>query len=152
MQLRSLNKDDNSLLFSWINQAHIRRMSFNSSNISLEQHNKWFDSIINSPNIFTYIASVNGKDIGQIRFEEKDKFDAIVSIYLEKGSTGKGLGEKLLTAGLKHFYTHLKYTRVFAYIKSENPASIKTFMNAGFIELPINEASSLLFIHQKLVV
>ena len=73
LQIRTATKNDQELLFEWINDSEVRKWSFNKKLISYEHHKDWFNRILNDNNILFLI------------FEQKNTPIAII-IHLAEGS------------------------------------------------------------------
>lgn len=127
LQLRKADVGDCYRIFEIANDDEVRKASFNSEKIPLENHRKWFENIIDDEDTIFLVAEYEDDLIGQVRFDLEDD-GAIVSISLNKKYRGLNISRFLLLeasrfAGLDN---------MVAYIKKENRASISLFERCGF--------------------
>lgn len=134
LNLKDVREEDIDDLFKWRNHPDVRKNSFNTASILWDEHKKWFKAEIEDPNTTIYIACCNEQKIGSIRFE--DRGEAIkVSVMLNPGFLGKGLGSEVIRLGTERFIKEKKPDKsVHAEIKKDNLASIKAFQKAGYKE------------------
>ena len=56
MLIRKVNGSDCKDIFVWRNDNLTRKMSFDQSLISIENHDKWFNKILSDQNVVTYLG------------------------------------------------------------------------------------------------
>ena len=123
---RSIQKEDCLKIFEIANDDEVRKSSFSSEKIPLEDHKKWFDNILNDDSVKFYVLEYENDLIGQLRLDFDEKYP-VISISLNKKYRGLGLSKILLSKGLE-----LIDGKVIAYIKKENTRSISFFKSMGF--------------------
>lgn len=123
---RTVQKEDCLKIFEIANDDEVRRFSFNSEKISLENHKKWFNNILEDNLVNFYVLEYKNDLIGQLRLDF-DEVYPVISISLNKKYRGFGLSKILLAKGLD-----LIDGKVIAYIKKENIRSISFFKSMGF--------------------
>ena len=123
---RSVQKEDCLKIFEIANDDEVRKFSFNSDKISLENHKSWFYDVLNDNSVKFYVLQYEDDLIGQLRLDF-DEEHPVISISLNKKYRGLGLSKVLLRKGLE-----LIDGRVVAYIKKENSRSISFFKSMGF--------------------
>lgn len=123
---RQIKKDDCLKIFEIANDDDVRKYSFNSDKIPLEDHKAWFGNILSDESVKFYVLEYEGDLIGQLRLDFDEKHP-VISISLNKRYRGLGLSKVLLTKGLE-----LIDGKVVAYIKRENLRSISFFKSMGF--------------------
>jgi UDP-2,4-diacetamido-2,4,6-trideoxy-beta-L-altropyranose hydrolase len=132
LKLRKATDDDVYLLYDLSNDPEVRRLSFNSAPIPMENHRLWFNDKLKSPSTLFLVIELLGEFAGQVRYEtEGDK--AVVGISIRPDFRGIGLAEKSLRQSaiiLKKYFPDIKI--IEAYIKHENIASVKSFEKAGY--------------------
>ena len=126
LTFRSIQKDDCLKIFEIANDDEVRKSSFNSEKIPLEDHKKWFNNILNDDSVKFYVLEYKNDLIGQLRLDFDEKYP-VISISLNKKYRGLGLSKILLSKGLE-----LIDGKVIAYIKKENTRSISFFKSMGF--------------------
>ena len=135
INLRKASAKDCSLIWKWANDSQVRAESFARDAIAYNDHIKWFEHIINSPDCYLYVVeNSNGKPIGQIRFELEGN-DATISVSVDRKFRNKGYGSKIITLASQNIFKISKATVIHAYIKKENSVSASAFRKAGFIFL-----------------
>lgn len=144
---RKAQKKDLFLLFGWANDEVTRKNSFQTENISIENHTKWFENKISDESTFILIFENElEQPIGQVRIENKQN-ERIIGISIDKNFRGKGLASKLITAACKQYFKQNGECVINAYIKTENHSSTKSFQKSGFEikdTLMINQTESYL--------
>ena len=123
---RSIKKEDCFKIFEIANDADVRKYSFNSDKIPIEDHKIWFNNILNNDSVKFYVLEYDGDLIGQLRLDFNEEYP-VISISLNKKYRGLGLSKILLNNGLE-----LIDGKVIAYIKKENVRSISFFKSMGF--------------------
>lgn len=130
--LRHVRESDCNFIFELSNSPEVRAISFSGDPIAWETHLKWFSCILKDENSAFYIAEdCDGNTVGQIRFK-KDSKEAVVSVSLVKGVSGKGYGSRIIDQGAVALFRSSDIDIVHAYVKKENPASVRSFEKSGF--------------------
>jgi RimJ/RimL family protein N-acetyltransferase len=150
MELVYRKADANDLMtyFRWANDPETRRNSFNSAQIEIESHKRWFINKLHSDKSQLLIFENNsGEPVGQVRIENLDS-ESVISISIDQRFRGKALSVFMIDSACKEYFSNFAEPRIHAYIKENNPSSRRAFENAGFhlIEECIidNEKSQLL--------
>ena len=130
--LRSVLPSDIDLLYTWANDPVVRSNSFNTSPISYEDHQKWFNRIMTDPSVIQFILEDEEKPIGQIRLTiQRDIAEIGYSIAPE--FRGRGYGHKILQLVLEETrknYPQIK--KLTAKVKPCNTVSGKLFESEGY--------------------
>jgi RimJ/RimL family protein N-acetyltransferase len=131
--LRKIMKNDLIMIFNWRNHADIRNNSFEKEELSLNEHKEWFNNILKSDFITTYILEVDGTPVGVIRFEIDRIGAAKINYYIDPLKHGKGLGTEILKLGMKKIFVEkIELKKVYGYVLTENLASIRIFEKLSF--------------------
>ena len=123
---RAIQKEDCLKIFEIANDDEVRKSSFNSDKIPLEDHKRWFKNILSDDSVKFYVLEYENDLIGQLRLDFDEEYP-VISISLNKRYRGLGLSKILLAKGLE-----LIDGKVVAYIKKENIRSISFFKSMGF--------------------
>ncbi|BCY28674.1 GNAT family N-acetyltransferase [Flavobacterium okayamense] len=133
ISFRKPTANDLKLYFDWANDKNVRMNSYQSNEISLEQHSQWFLNKLNDDSCFMYLFENHiGNPIGQVRIQKQNEQEAIIGISNDEKHRGKGYATKMLIAATENFLNENSSCLVNAFIKVENTASEKAFQKAGF--------------------
>ncbi|MEH2349515.1 MAG: UDP-2,4-diacetamido-2,4,6-trideoxy-beta-L-altropyranose hydrolase [Nostoc sp.] len=151
-QLRLVQQDDCRLLWEWSNDPEVRAVSFSSNSILWEHHVQWFKSKLINPNCIFYIAiNKNDAPIGQIRYDIEN-CETTVSMSIDPKFRNQDYGSSLIKLASKQIFSDFDITRINAYIKPSNQASVRAFSKAGFQSMGITTLQghqAILFIIDK---
>lgn len=142
---REVKKEDCPKIFEIANDEEVRKSSFNSDKIKLDDHKIWFNNVLNDNTVQFYVLEFQDDLIGQLRLDFDEKYP-VISISLNKKYRNLGLSKILLSKGLK-----LIDGKVVAYIKNDNIRSISFFKSMGFkkdSEVIIKDCPALKFIKE----
>ena len=130
---RKSNIEDVDIYFKWLNDMSVRSNSFNSDFVTFQKHQEWFESKIKNQNyLFLIFKNIYNQNVGQIRIKKSGNARAIISISIDSNFRGKKYAEKILRLGVEYFFEIKPNYVIDAFIKVENIASKKAFINAGF--------------------
>ena len=102
MLIRKVNSSDCEDIFVWRNDNLTRKMSFDQSLISIQNHNKWFNKILSDQNAITYLGNDKNFKIGICRFEIIRKKRIVeVSINVNPKFRNKGYAKILLEKSIQ---------------------------------------------------
>lgn len=147
LTIRLASLSDLKIYFKWVNEIEVRKNSFDTNEIELYKHKKWFLSRLNSKNSYLLILEKKNKPIGQIRFDIQD-FKALIDYSIDAKHRGQGLGSELLKMGIKFIVNNpnVKKIKYFeAQVKVSNIASIKIFESIGFEKILISDLNKIIF-------
>ena len=148
--LRSINQKDVNLIYQWSNDPVTRQNSFNSDPINYEDHIKWFQNKLKDENSTYYICEVNAIPAGLVRFDTSGDITTI-GILIDENFRGKKLAQEFLQASCRKF-RQKSDNQIFAFIKKENIASLKSFQKADFVldsATKINNFHALKYVYSK---
>lgn len=98
--VRPATMSDAQKILVWRNHPETRAMSIDSSEIDLHSHLAWFErSLAMQGDRRIFIGTIGVVDVGVVRFDRSDAGEWTVSIFLDPGLPGLGLGTRLLRAG-----------------------------------------------------
>ncbi|MBL8995014.1 MAG: UDP-2,4-diacetamido-2,4,6-trideoxy-beta-L-altropyranose hydrolase [Spirochaetia bacterium] len=132
LRLRPVEKDDSRLLFDWANDPETRQNAFQSSQIPWVDHEHWFQSNLGSNKTRIFIALIENTPIGQIRFDLRENKGWEIDFSISSPWRGRGLGSQVLKLGAEVMTQITRAQRLFGVVKSNNQASSKAFLSAGF--------------------
>ena len=129
IHLRKVENKDMMLLYQWVNDPLVRKNSFNSGNISLEEHQKWFNEKFKNPNESIYILMVGEKSIGQVRLSKSNK-QVIISYSIDSKYRGQGYGKLILK--LVEDKINDENIKLIGRVKRDNIASQLIFQSLNY--------------------
>jgi RimJ/RimL family protein N-acetyltransferase len=130
VEYRKATKEDARVIYDWANEEVAREASFYSEPIKWENHLLWFNKKLKDDNTLILIFQYEQNPVGLVRIEIAD--ETIIGISIDRRFRGKKLAPVLLKKACSEFWKKLD-SPVFAYIKKDNVASIKSFEKAGFL-------------------
>lgn len=148
MDFRSAEEKDVKMVYDWANDPDTRSQSFNMDVIPYENHVTWFkDKLKDSNHRMLIFSNHEDESVGMVRFDKEGDY-AVVGINLAPDQRGKGYASRVLSMAINE-YSPKGSIPVYAYIKKDNTASIKSFSRAGFQfekSLLYNNINSVLYI------
>lgn len=130
--LRDAEAADAELLREWRNDPQTLQASGSSDPVNAEQHAAWLGGLLEDRDRFLWIAVVDDRPAGQVRLEHRRGYEYEISVSVDPGLRGSGLGRSLIGAGCELLWARTNATVIFARVRTENAASAKTFEAAGF--------------------
>jgi len=153
--LRKATMEDAKLLYQWKNDKATIENSITKRGVTMEEHLKWLENVIDNPNRKLFILDLDGTSVGQLRLdfekviynekcslvkiedaadeEKKYELSAEISYGLGAEYRGKGLGKVLLEQA-DTLATIFKIAVLKAEVLPHNKASQKLFKKLGYIE------------------
>lgn len=128
---------DIRFLFDLRNDPGVRAVSFNNNPIQWDEHKRWLLKTLGNANSCLFVVKVNRRRVGQVRVD-LHAGSCEISVSIASASRRKGYAVISVDKVSRHiFKKYPKINKIFAYIKLENIASIKTFEKARFREQSI---------------
>ncbi|MGZ3691962.1 MAG: UDP-2,4-diacetamido-2,4,6-trideoxy-beta-L-altropyranose hydrolase [Pseudobdellovibrio sp.] len=129
-QVKQTSLQQAEFLLEVRNDELTRNMSKNSRIIQLDDHKKWLSQKLKDQKSRLYTGYFKSEPIGQFRVDA----DGITGVSLHPKFRGQGLASRLIREGTELFFSeNPKVTKLFAEIKPENQASLRSFKSAGYI-------------------
>lgn len=142
--LRLAGRDDLLLLWAWRNDPDLRRVSFQKSLVTLEEHTRWLEVRLGEPGTRIFIAELEGRPVGTVRFQPRGD-QVILSIAITASERGKGLGEWMLREGTRRYLEEFPVEGVLAETVPDNLASQRALIKSGYTILSRTEDRISLF-------
>lgn len=135
--LRKVNASDMEQLYRWRNDPDVRKWSFHTDEISLEEHMKWFQLTMDRDDVDIFVLEEDGQPAGQIRLTYW--YDELVIGYsIDCNCRGRHLGQRivvLMEEMLKREESLRKDGEYFvAYVQKNNVVSRRVFQVLGYSE------------------
>jgi len=130
--VRRFDTQDIRKIYELSNEKSVRESSFKRDPIPWENHKSWFQRRLADSCSLSLAVEVHGDLVGQVRFEVQEG-EAVISISVDKGYRGFGLGKIIMQKALAFLKDAFPSTAIVrAQIRSENTASMKFFESCGF--------------------
>jgi RimJ/RimL family protein N-acetyltransferase len=120
------------LYFKWANEPEVRKQSYKSTLLDLEDHQSWFSDKLKDENCVMFLFESEGQPVGQVRFQKQIGGVAIVGVTVDNQFRGRGMATNILKIASEEFLRLNTHFSLHAYIKKDNVASVKAFLNASF--------------------
>lgn len=133
--LRVAVYEDMELIYEWANDKEVRANSFQTRQITMEEHKAWYTNKLDSKSMVFWIMMEGEIPVGQIRLE-LDRETAHVNYSIAKEFRGKGYGKKIVLLAeqkLRQEYPMIK--KILAEVKKENLSSGKVFERNGYAQV-----------------
>src|SRR5262245_18456396 len=131
--LQLAEADDARRVFAWRNDPWIVSLSTSRREVSWEEHRRWFPTVLDrSRHLLFLVSGEGGEQAGTVRVDRQGEA-AVVTIYLLRPFTGRGLGPRALRAACQEAFRRWPdLARVVAHVRSDNEPSLKAFARVGF--------------------
>jgi RimJ/RimL family protein N-acetyltransferase len=150
LSFRKATQADMMIYFEWANDVDVRKQSYQTGTIRLEDHKEWFLKKINDSNCHMLLFENEDQvPVGQVRFQKENEKVYVIGISLAKEFRGKGLAGTILLMASDYFLAIFPEITIYAYIKISNTESIRSFAKAGFVfanNVMIENSESVLYI------
>lgn len=134
--LRPIIDNDKYTILKWRNSDHVRQYMHKADIISLENHEKWFEKILNNPNQYDYqIFVLDNQDVGVMGFYNFDESQTCCEwgFYLGVKNLPKNTGKIMGRMALNYaFTTYCELNTIKAEAYKKNPRSIQFHIDLGF--------------------
>ena len=130
IKFRNATEADVMLVYNWSNDPEVRKSSYDSDPINLDNHKRWFSQKINDKNTLFLIALYDEMPAGIVRYEMGNE-NSVIGILISEDFRGRKLSVSFLSESAKLYFKQNNLP-IFAYIKEKNKASIKAFASAGY--------------------
>ncbi len=133
VELRPVDAEDMHNIYVWRNDIRVRRYSRDSSEIKPEQHERWFNSVLNNSNVRLFIGSADNEAVGVVRLDMSHD-EAEISLYLVPGKQGHGYGGALVESAENWLRSEQPaVSHVVAEVLADNNASNRLFNACGYV-------------------
>jgi len=134
VSLRPATMDDAALALNWRNAESTRAYSFDRSVLDAQHHRSWWANSFAMGQRDLLVPMIDTTAVGILRLD-RSGMDATISIYLDPGLIGLGIGTLMLRSATKWVRQWRALThRPIANVMAENVASQAAFRKAGFHE------------------
>lgn len=125
MRIRRATHEDSDFLLAWRNDPDTRAHSFDSREISHNEHETWLAAVLSDSARCLFVAEVDGVPVGTVRADLREGWWEL-SWTVAPEARGHGIGRRMVTSVLRYIDGPVR-----ARLKSENRASARIAQAAG---------------------
>jgi len=119
-------------VLSWRNHPDVQRFMYNQHEITLDEHQCWFERTLPDPKKHLLIFEENHQPLGFVNFSEAGKVGIVEWGFYAAPDAPKGSGRQLGRAALNHAFSQLKLHKVCGQALTYNESSIQFHKSLGF--------------------
>lgn len=131
-QIRPMVHADLALVLAWRNHPDVRRYMYTQHEITLDEHQQWFERSLLDSKKNLLIFEVDHQPLGFVNFNERDNGGIADWGFYVAPDARKGSGQQLGRAALSHAFTQLKLQKVCGQALAYNERSIQFHQSLGF--------------------
>lgn len=125
---------DATFLLELRNDPEVIRWSRSRRAVDVDEHRAWFASVLECPASRVFVARASGRPVGQARVDVGTGVGT-VSIAVEPGEWGRGIGTRMLAALLEALAMDEQVHTLVAEVVREHEVSRRLFERAGFAQV-----------------
>jgi len=119
-------------VLAWRNHPDVRRYMYTQHEITLDEHQRWFERSLPDPKKNLLIFEANHQPLGFVNFNETGSGGIAAWGFYAAPDAPKGSGRQLGRAALDHAFTQLKLHKVNGQALAYNERSIQFHQTLGF--------------------
>ncbi|NQW95208.1 MAG: UDP-4-amino-4,6-dideoxy-N-acetyl-beta-L-altrosamine N-acetyltransferase [Polaromonas sp.] len=123
---------DLGLVLAWRNHPDVRRYMYTRHEITLDEHQRWFERTSQHSKKHLLIFEVNQQPLGFVNFNETGSDGIAEWGFYAVPDAPKGTGRLLGRAAVCHAFTQLKLHKVCGQALTYNERSIQLHQTLGF--------------------
>jgi len=131
-QIRPMVQADLACVLAWRNHPDVRRYMYSRHEITLVEHQQWFERTLLNPKKHLLIFEVNHQARGFVSFNETGSGGIAGWGFYAAPDAPTGSGRQLGHAALSHAFSQLKLHKVCGQALAYNERSIKLHKTLGF--------------------
>jgi RimJ/RimL family protein N-acetyltransferase len=142
--VRPVALDDRDALLAWRNDPTAFRWYRTAAPVSDADHDAWLAERLARPDPLLWLAELDGRPVGSVRLDRIPAERAAVSVAVDRGARGRGVGSALL-AHAAAAGRALGCAALDAEVGDGNEASLALFASAGYVAVtPADDAGFVL--------
>ena len=130
--VRPATLDDAAVLLEWRNDPVTRALSRHHDVVPLEDHLSWLRASLGRPDRHLLVGSLDGVEIGTLRWDLEGGSEWEVSITVDPAARGRGVAGALLRSGEQWLSRTTVVDAYLAVVNVDNAASRRLFVNSGY--------------------
>ena len=131
--LRDVTEQDLATIREWRNQPSVMSYMFQQHKISVNEHKKWFQKVVQDKKRHLLIYSEDDVPLGFMQLHESSQTPKLFEwgFYISP-SASKGTGTRLCLMSIQYAFSKLKAFKVYGEVLDFNLASIALHEKLGF--------------------
>lgn len=148
IKLREATMDDLECTYRWATDSEVRKHSFNQTQITVEEHQAWFQSKIQSESSkYLILVDLLNNELGSVRIDIDQNCNGVISYLIDPNFHGRKLGRTILTLLEDYIISQkLEVRSLTGYVMDTNIPSLKIFESLGYTKS--SESDSLKYTKQ----
>ncbi|MEX3071990.1 UDP-4-amino-4,6-dideoxy-N-acetyl-beta-L-altrosamine N-acetyltransferase [Vibrio alginolyticus] len=135
MEFTPLAADDLEMILEWRNAPEVRSKMYTTHEISLEEHNAWFERLKEDKTKIYFIAKINNVPVGVVGFSEVNQVHGIATwAFYASPTAPRGTGSLMEYYALEYAFENLKLHKLRCEVIAFNKVVIKLHKKFGFVE------------------
>lgn len=130
--IRPMVRADLERVLAWRNHPDVRRYMYTQHEITLDEHQCWFERTLPDPKKHLLIFEENHQPLGFVNFNEAGQGGIVDWGFYAAPDAPKGSGRQLGRAALNHAFSQLKFHKVCGQALAYNQRSIQFHQSLGF--------------------
>ncbi len=133
--LRKLNKEDKMIIFGWISDPALRKMTGTKEKPTIDSHNQWFMEKFHNESGYYRIIEYAEKPVGFMGTNTVDLHNNSAEIFIYIGTKEyrrRGIAKEAVKLYIDLLHYEGNICKIYARVFSFNAASISLFEKCGF--------------------
>ena len=130
-----LTLEEKKMILSWRNHPSIKQWMYNSSDIALENHLNFIESLKECTDKLYFLVKLDDDYIGVIDFTNIDKESKNSEFGLYANIELKGMGKVLLNSICEYGFNTLHIDKLIAEVFAENERAVDLYKKFNFKEI-----------------
>lgn len=132
--IRPMVHADLERVLAWRNHPDVRRYMYTQHEITLDEHQRWFERTLPDPKKHLLVFEANHQPMGFVNFNEAENGGIADWGFYVAPDAPKGSGRQLGRAALSHAFTQLQLHKVCGQALAYNDRSIHFHQSLGFTQ------------------
>ena len=135
VELRALTVADKEKLREWRNSPEVKSYMHHDHEISVDEHDRWFNGIFSDETVKFWMIVYNGEDVGVVNLKDIDYVNKRCDWAFYIGSEehrGKGIGAYVEYFVLKYVFEELRFNRIYGDVLDFNEHVVNIHKKFGF--------------------
>lgn len=135
--LRDIRPEDKQMIYGWRNLPEVAQYMYTDHHITLQEHERWFQSIQNDTTCRYWIITCDQEEVGLVNLYAIDDMSrrCYWAFYVASPNVrGKGVGSVTEYSILRYVFDVLHFNRLCCEVVSSNEPVINIHKNFGFVQ------------------